>query len=422
MTDTDIRAALERATNELSTPPDLLDRVRTGGRRRVVRRRTLLGAGLATVAAGSTAGFLVSGRGAAETPVASPLLDGATRGALRGDRRFLERVRAVWRDHLDGADVRGAPHIVWAGPAPGQGRVAAVAQRVPQRVASPIGQISYGLFGFIEESPDGLQAISLEEMLTQAVNGMAVLLGREHTTLMVLDDGRGMRFSPEPEYESDGTVRRTFRLLEFRTHDGVAFEATKARPGLIQVAVRADVPDSQDDRSVGLANYSRLIEQAGRGAPHETDRAVRSLAGADPALAERGAWDLAARPDFTDRYGYRITPPADTWYIRGATADRRRFVVQTLTGTDDRIRLLLSLGSPDPVLVGFPGPAAPLPVQVRLPDDQGVVVAVRPGRLRYRVGQGTWLPVAGDAALLPAAASEVEVTRPGRQAVRVRLA
>jgi hypothetical protein len=387
-----------------------------------VRRRTLLGAGLATLAAGSTAGVLLSGRGAAETPVASPLLDRATRGALRGDRKFLERVRAVWRDKIDGAEVRGTPHIVWAGPVPGGGRVAAVAQRVPERVASPIGQISYGLFGFVEESADGLQAISLEEMLTQAVNGMAVLLGRKHSTLMVLDDGRGMRFSPEPGYEPDGTVRRAFRPLDFRTHDGVAFEAIAAPPGLIRVALRADVPDSRDDRSVGLANYSRLIEQVGRGAPHETHRAVRSLSGADPALDERGPWDLAAQIDFTDRYGYRITPPADTWYIRGATADRRRFVVQTLTGTDDRIRLLLSLGSPRPVLVGLPDPAAPLPVQVRLPDGQGVVVAARPGRLRYRAGPGTWLPVAGDAALLPAAASEVEVTRPGRQAARVRLA
>jgi hypothetical protein len=75
--------------------------------------------------------------------------------------------------------------------------------------------------------------------------------------------------------------------------------------------------------------------------------------------------------------------------------------VQTLTGTDDRVRLLLSLGTPpEPVLRGFPDPAAPLPVQVRLPDGQGVVVAA-PGRLRYRVAGGTWLPITGDAALLP---------------------
>jgi hypothetical protein len=38
------------------------------------------------------------------------------------------------------------------------------------------------------------------------------------------------------------------------------------------------------------------------------------------------------------------------------------------------------------------------------------------------VANGTWLPVAGDAALLPAAADEVEVTPDGRRAVRVRLA
>ncbi|MEV4410200.1 hypothetical protein AB0J66_49245, partial [Actinoplanes sp. NPDC049598] len=52
MTDTDIRQALTRATDHLESPPDLLDRVRAGGRRRVVRRRTLIGGGLAVGAAG----------------------------------------------------------------------------------------------------------------------------------------------------------------------------------------------------------------------------------------------------------------------------------------------------------------------------------------------------------------------------------
>jgi hypothetical protein len=422
MTDTDIRSALEHATDALRTPPDLLDRVRAGGRRRVVRRRTLLAAGLATVAAGSTAGVLVSGGGAGETPVASPLLDRATRGDLRGDRSFQDRVRAVWRGHVEGAEVRGAPHVVWAGLAPHRRRVAVVAQRTRQRVASPIGQISHGLIGFVEESPDGLEVISLEEMLTGATNAMAVLLGPERGSLMVLDDGRGVRFSPEPGYTAEGKVHREFRPLDFRVHDGAAFQATVASPHLIRVALRADVPDSRGDRSVGLANRSRLIDEAGRGGPHETEHRVRSLAGADPELAEGGRWDVAVRDGFDDPYGYRITPPADTWFVRGVTADRRRFVVQTLTGTDARIRLFLSLGTPDPVLLSHPGPAAPLPVQVRLPDGQGVVVAAGSGRLRYRVPQGTWLPVAGDAALLPAAATEVEVTSEGRRAIRVRLA
>ncbi|WP_433718716.1 hypothetical protein ACQP2Y_30820 [Actinoplanes sp. CA-051413] len=421
MTDTDIRTALEHATGDLRTPPDLLDRVRAGGRRRVVRRRTVLAAGLATIAAGGTAGALISGGDGGAAPVASPLLDHPTRGDLKNDAAFLDRVRKAWRDHLGGVSVRGEPHIAWAGLAPHDSRVAVVAQRVPQRVASPIGQISYGLTGFVEQTPDGLHVISLEEMLTGATNATAALLGPDRNVLMVLDDGRGIRYSPAVAYTERGKISRTFTPLDFRTHDGVAFEATAQSRTLIQVALRADVPDSQGDRSVGLVNLSRLVEDAGRGAPPAgTARRARLLAG--PASEADDLWDLAGRDGYDDRYGYRITPPpGDTWILRGTTADGRRFVVQTLTSTDDRVRLFLSLGTPEPVLRGFPDSAAPLPVQVRLPDGQGVVVAAT-GRLRYRVAGGTWLPISGDAALLPAAAGEVEVTTARGQAVRVRLA
>ncbi|MFI7540674.1 hypothetical protein [Actinoplanes sp. NPDC049599] len=421
MTDTDIRIAFEQATGELRTPPDLLDRVRAGGRRRVVRRRTLLAGGLATVAAGATAGVLFAGRGGA-APVASPLLDRATRGDLRGDRDFLDRVRAAWRAKVGAIPVRGEPHVVWAGQAPHGGGAAVVAQRVPEQVASPIGQIRYGLLGFAEQDADGLRMISLEEMLTGAANATAALLGRERSVLMVLDDGRRVRYSPAVSYTAAGAVERTFDPLDFRVHDGVAFAATAASRTLIRAGLRADVPDSQGDRSVGLANLSRLIGDAGRGTPADgARRFTRSLTGTGVPLTEGGPWDVTTRDDLVDRYGYRVVPPADTWYLRGTTADRRPFAVQTLAGTDDRLRLFLSIGAPEPVLRGFPSPAAPLPVQVRLPDGQGVVVAGR-GRLRYRVPHGSWLPVAGDAALLPAAAAEVEVTPEGRRAIRVRLA
>ncbi|MEU4220779.1 hypothetical protein [Actinoplanes sp. NPDC026623] len=42
---------------------------------------------------------------------------------------------------------------------------------------------------------------------------------------------------------------------------------------------------------------------------------------------ETPRWDLAGREHFDDRYGYRLGPAAGTWFIRGATADRRRFEV-----------------------------------------------------------------------------------------------
>ncbi|GAA3937688.1 hypothetical protein [Actinoplanes auranticolor] len=421
MTDTDIRTALEHATGDLRTPPDLLDRVRAGGQRRVVRRRTVLAAGLATIAAGSTAGVLAAGGDGGGATVASPLLDRPTRGDLKRDTAFLDRVRAAWREHLGGLSVRGEAHVAWAGLAPHTGRAAVVAQRVPEQVASPAGQISYGLTGFVEQTPDGLRVICLEEMLTGATNATAALIGPDRNVLMVLDDGRGIRYSPAVAYTADGKVSRTFTPLDFRTHDGVAFEAITTPTTTIRAALRADVPDARGDRSVGLANLSQLIGEAGGGAPVGPEPETRSLTGTDPQGTADDPWDITGRDGFDDRYGYRITPPPGTWFVRGIVADGRRFAVQTLTGTDDRIRLFLSLNTPEPVLRGFPDPAAPLPVQVRLPDGLGVVVAA-PGRLRYRVAGGTWLPLDVDAALLPAAADEVEVITAGGRAVRVRLA
>jgi hypothetical protein len=47
------------------------------------------------------------------------------------------------------------------------------------------------------------------------------------------------------------------------------------------------------------------------------------------------------------------------------------------------------------------------------------VVAAEGAALRYRAQNGPWLPVGGDAALLPDAADEVEVTGAGGRTVRV---
>jgi hypothetical protein len=418
MTDTDIRSALERATDELRTPPDLLDRVRAGGRRRVVRRRTLLAAGLATVAAGSSAGVLLAGRGGGG-PVASPLLDRPTRGDLGGDRAFLDRVRAAWRADVGAFPVRGEPQVVWAGLAPHDRRVAVVAQRVREVVVSPAGQVRYGMLGFAAEDAGGLTMLSLAEMMTEAPPATAVLLGPERSVLMVLDDGRQVRCSPEVTYTAAGAVERTFTPLDFRTHDGAAFVATGASRTTIRVGLRADVPDARGDRTVGLANLPQLVGASGT-TPDNASRLTRSLTGSGTPLTEGGPWDLGTRDGFTDRYGYRVTPPADTWFIRGRTAGHRPFAVQTLAGTDDRVRLFLSLDTPEPVFQGFTAPGAPLPVRVRLPGGHGVVVAGR-GRLRYRTRRGTWLPVAGDAALLPDAAAEVELTPVAGKAIRIPL-
>ena len=54
--------------------------------------------------------------------------------------------------------------------------------------------------------------------------------------------------------------------------------------------------------------------------------------------------------------------------------------------------------------------SAPLPVRLRLPDNQGVLVAAEGSALSYRVGDGQWQDAGRNAALLPATATDVRVT------------
>jgi hypothetical protein len=61
------------------------------------------------------------------------------------------------------------------------------------------------------------------------------------------------------------------------------------------------------------------------------------------------------------------------------------------------------------------------PVRMNLPDGQGWIVADRGATLHHRTGNGAWQDAGHDAALLPAAATQVEVTRPGWQAMTAPL-
>lgn len=77
-----------------------------------------------------------------------------------------------------------------------------------------------------------------------------------------------------------------------------------------------------------------------------------------------------------------------------------------------------------PLATGITGQVV---LHVRLPLAQGVVVSALDTTLRYRAGGGSWLPAAGDTALLPAAATDLEVRPRGGNtgadpaALRIRL-
>lgn len=403
MTDIEIRDVLGRATDDLQPPPDLLERVRTGGRRRVARRRTVLAAAVATAAAGT--GAAVSARSGHDAlPYAR--LHRPTRGDMAGDTAFLDQVAGIWRARLGADTILGRPHVAWAMSTPA-GPVAVVSSRAMPGHGRP-----YGWTGFVS----GEHVVSVEALRPGVVNSEALLAGPDRSTLVVVDGGRPLSFSSDLRYDAGGRVGRVFRPVTLDA-DGVMVVPVVPQPDRIRTALRTGTTAV---RPAGVeppsppALLSRLLP--GR------ERAWGDDAAVSPELL--AAWELRQRDVYGDPYGVHGGPPGTYWCIRGSTADARRVLVQTLV-LDQDVRVFRTVSATTtgtPVYLGLlNSPETIAVLRVRLPDSLGVVVAASGATLRYRTASADWLTVTGDAALLPAAARFLEVTPPGGRMFRVPL-
>lgn len=119
----------------------------------------------------------------------------------------------------------------------------------------------------------------------------------------------------------------------------------------------------------------------------------------------------------------RVRTSPEAYARRAATPDGRRLLVQTVQYDDDPARVVVLLARGDApfhaAASGFLDWTAPLPVRLRLPDGQGVLVAAEGAKLSYRVGAGRWHDAGRGAALLPADTTEVRVTPAGGTATTV---
>lgn len=418
MTETDVRYAFERATEEISPSPDLLDRVRAGGRRRQIRRRTVLAAGLAAVAGG--AGLPLALRRGADRDLP------ATRGDLAGDRQLLARIRTAW---LDNAGEPGEPHILWVGRTPA-GPVALVS--APTEIGLPDGPTDR--LGFVA-TVDGRLRFSGHVSLIPAgtLAPVALLAGAQRDVLVVAGLGRKIQFSADYRFDDLGRIERRFEDLPSGPDDVLV----RTVPGQDD-HVRFALMQEGDDPEVTLFYTDEQRAAAMNSMPGRQDRRLAgSILAWDKATeAELLRWDVTSRPGYDDdQFGYHSWQGPTAWWIRGQAPDGRRLVVQTVA-LDGRARLFVLLGTagarPVPRYLGLLGPrvsteirdevGGPLHVlHVRLPDQQGVVVAAPEATFRYRVRGGGWLPTEGDAVLIPDAATELEVRpRRGRMAT-VRL-
>jgi hypothetical protein len=434
--ETELRVALIRATEEIQVSPSLLADVRAGGRSRLIRRRTVLGAGLAVATA--TVGGAVATRfvGRDPTPpVASPWFDDPTRGSRAGDKAYLTAVILAWQREIgpkirDGNLVTGPPHVVWAGDTP-VGPAAVVTHRFRNPSGDP------GLMGFIGPDADGRPGpIALGGIGPARSTGF--LVGERHEVLVMLDTGDRVTYSTGRTYEPDGRITRRFQPLVFS--DGAAVVRVPPQRPRLTLAVLRELPDGGAPVRRGpsehpLANVHDDLRR-------QQDTATASGQALDWSatflpLAGAGAWPSdreALRAKLEEKDTPALNPYRDMvltvsanpspWYCYGTTPDGRLLSVREIQYDTDPGRLFALLSDRSRTTVAYGGPidanAVP-PVRMRLPDGQGWVVADRGAMLRHRTGDGAWQNAGRDAALLPPAATEVEVTRPGWQPVTAPL-
>jgi hypothetical protein len=445
--------AMRESTAELQPPPDFTARVVRRGRRRQVNRRICLAAGLAVMAA--LAGVPAVGGLPGTTEVsADPRLAEPTRGDLAGDRQFLATAVRAWRAGMPVSfnasrglfdDLRGDAHVYWAGTTPA-GRAAVVLQ---QAYLHPHGDLSpedanqmQTLVGLVAIDPkDGALKLVTDQYRADGFPEPGYFLfGPGDRTVLVVDRGRPLYFSSAPVTSPGGKVARYWRPMSIV--DGVA--VAQLPPGAVATDARVLVRDRRpapDDRSSdGLlylepaSQYLDVVEKNRRGEDYifgatsgehrlqwtQPDGPV--LLGPSPyrpadwratfraGLEEYGMLDMGVR-----------TEADGLWCVLAGLPDGRTAMVSDLERDEHPSRLYAVLmsrtGKVQTVLAGgVVDRAAVLPVALRMPDAQGWVVASYGSHLRYRTSTGgAWLDGGDNAALLPDAATEVQVTRPGKE-------
>ncbi|MFI6237537.1 hypothetical protein ACIBD9_28580 [Micromonospora sp. NPDC050784] len=407
MNDSDVRGILHRVTDDLVSPPGLLAEVRRGGRRRVVRRRAVLAAVCAAVVAVPVAGVLDLPGTAGDAPVASPLLDQPTRGDLAADEGYLRQVREVWQRRIEdvGDRTRGEPHVVWAGGTPA-GPAAYVAQATAHGTT----------VGFVEPTAGGPRVRTLTQATDTETDGLeqAALLGPQRDVLLVLDFGQPVQFSAQLRSMPDGKVKRTFEPVAFQ--DGAAVLSVPPQRTKLTVALSRLPVERQNSIHIDGTSEIYFPDNKDRPAPpllRHTLPGAEQVWGTDPAVKEVNA-PTEALAEYIDPVGVHTHNGSPLLWVYGATPDGRRLLVETVQYDDDPSRVIALLARKylpfEAVASTTADWSAPLPVRLRLPDDQGVLVAAEGSALSYRIGDGQWQAAGRNAALLPATATDVRVT------------
>jgi hypothetical protein len=417
---TSLATLLRGAADGITPRPGFADDVTAGARRRL-RRTRYAATGLLAVVVLAVAAGATTLRPSVDGPAGGPgepdglppatgtaWLAAPTSGDLAGSDDLLSTALATWRAYLPSSPngladlVRGEPRVFWAGTTP-VGPAAVVVQAQGAGAAA-------GLVAF-----DGDDARVFAD--TRALSGPAGV-GFQFSTndgvLVVLDAGAPLLLSTGPERAADGTVSRDWRPLELNGGVGALAVPSGVDPSAVRV-VLADASGTPTDQQVMLLRASRASLGFDHQSKYRDERrlpwpaGVHRLPGGPPERTSVEEPLVAA--GLIDPYASIVAP--GLWMVTTTLANGTPVWVTEYQEGSGPSRLAAVIG--DKAFDGGEIDAtAVLPVRLRLPGGEGWVVARHGAGLRYRTGaEQPWQSAGADAAHLPDAATQVEVTVPG---------
>jgi hypothetical protein len=410
----DLAQLMSEETLGLTSPPTLLHDVRHGGRRRQQRRRVLLSvtAVMALLAAGL--GVTTLRTPSPVTRYSGPLFDGATHGDLAGDQSYLAAAISAWNHSHDQSgnksrgifnDLRGTPHVVWAGTTPG-GRAAVVAQDAYLHHHGDI-QLKhegiYQLLGFVGPGADGAPRIVGDTYPDpEGLLETAWYVDPARTVVAAVNDGHTPGISLRWTYAADGTARRDYTPMQDAEGVGLAVVPASSAPSVSRLPFR-DIYDLM--RIHGSAQ--RQLSASDRMSWTGMTRLGGATAPAGSVVSV--LWRLLA----ARRHGEAIEVRGGSWSV-AADVGGHSIMVGEIGLDQEPTRIYAVVDEKTIIDSGFANEKATLPVRVPLPGGLGTIVARYGAALAYRTAGGPWVSAGQDAALVPPSATQVRVTVPGQ--------
>ena len=454
----DLTRALQDATAELAPRPGFTGAVVRGGRRRQTRHRLTIATGITAVTAlagASTYAIWLNPDPGNVIQAGDPRLSQPTRGDLAADHDFVNSAARIWRDGLTGSwdatrgifdDLRGAPHVFWAGNTPA-GPAAIVMQ---QAYFHPHGDLSPSDFdrlatvsGLIAKDPaDGkLKLVATHYDSAKDRDAGVYLFGPGDRTLLIVDFGTPLYLASAPDQAADGRITHTWQPLPIT--DGVAIsqlpDATD--PSAARILAQNNPPAPTDKNyaaqvpTLRASEYLMLSQQKGdatidlgqhltlpvwRGDDKDVTRTIGKPTHVDgPIGVFQESLDKAGMLDFSE--GGIVN---GQWSVTAGLPDGRTAIVservlEYQTSNTLFAVILDASGVAQRILPGPKVDPGTLPLTFHLPDGQGWLAIDYGATLKYRTSPtAPWQAADRDAALLPDNAVDVQATKDGTPTTR----